>query len=277
MIHLDIAEHARSIRPLPAWMRSIGYGFLYWLVFLLALEPGNALHAQSVGRTLDLDREALRIAVAALLGSSITPVLLLLTRQFPLLRSAGWRNALIHIAGTAGLAFGLIVVSCFLAAWILMGQPLPSMRDVSAQLAANWLLLIYAICAFTGIAHAVQFFPRRADEVGGRPSRIPIKTRGRLRFVAVDSIEWIETQGNYLALHTGAGVHLIRETLEQLEGQLDPSKFVRIHRRMIVAVHRILEMRPLANGDSILTLLDGRELRVSRRYRASVRNSWTAP
>jgi two-component system LytT family response regulator len=65
--------------------------------------------------------------------------------------------------------------------------------------------------------------------------------------------------------------------LENLAGQLDSNKFVRIHRRMIVAVHRIVEMRPLANGDAVLTLLDGRELRVSRRYRAAVRNSWTAP
>jgi hypothetical protein len=275
MINLDIVEPARSMRPMPAWLRSVGFGYLYWLMFLLALEPGNALHARSMGHTLDIDREALRISVAALLGSSVTPILLALLRRFPLVSVAGLRNALIHAAGAAGLSFGLIVVSCFLAAWVLMAQPLPSVADVSSQLAANWLLLIYAIGAFIAIAQAARFLPQPAHLNG--LSRIPVKTRGRLHHVDIAGVEWIETQGNYLALHAGSSAHLIRESLLNFEGRLDPGKFVRIHRRVIVAVDRIREMRPLTNGDSILTLLDGQELRVSRRYRADVRKRWTAP
>ncbi len=231
-----------------------------------------------MGHTLDFDGEAARILVAALLGASITPVLVVLTRRFPLPGSGGWRNASIHAAGTAALAFALILMSCFLAAWILTGQALPSVADVRDELAANWLLLVYAICAFTAIAHAAHFLPQRIREARAltpsRPTRIAVKTRGGLGYVELASIEWVESQGNYLALHVGGRSHLIRETLANFEGRLDPVRFVRVHRRVIVAVDRIRQIRPLANGDSMLVLQDGCELRASRRYREVIRKRW---
>jgi hypothetical protein len=258
-------------RQLPPWLRTFGYGFLYWLVFLLVLEPGNVAHARGMGHTLDFGSEAARICVAALLGSSISPVLVALTRRFPLPGPSGWRNAWIHAGGTVGLSFALIVLSCFLAAWILTGQALPSVAEVRDQLAGNWLLLVYAICAFTAITHAVYFFPRRTGEAralsSSEPTRVAVKTRGRLSYIDIANIEWIESQGNYLSLHVGSDSHLIRETLANFESRLDPDKFVRVHRRVIVAVDRIREVRPLANGDATLILHDHRELRASRRYR----------
>ena len=68
--------------------------------------------------------------------------------------------------------------------------------------------------------------------------------------------------------------HLIRETLASFEQRLDPDKFVRVHRRMIVAIDHIREIQPLANGDSTLILHDGRELRASRSYREALRKRW---
>jgi hypothetical protein len=262
----------------PVWLRSIGIGFLYWLAFLLVLEPGNVLHAQSMGRTLEFDREAMRIGVAALLGSSITPVLIALTRRFPLTGPGGWRHAGVHAGSIVGLAFLLILISCFLAAWILLGQTLPEIDDVRRQLAANWLLLVFAISAFTAISHAMQFLPRSPESAQASPierlDRVAVKTRGRLGYVDVASIDWIESQGNYLALHVGDRAHLIRETLASFESRLDADRFVRVHRRMIVAVDRIREIQPLTNGDSTLILQHGRELRASRRYRDLVRKRW---
>jgi two-component system, LytTR family, response regulator len=272
-----VVDPAPSLRQLPPWLRSTGYGYLYWLVFLVALEPGNVLRALNMGHTLELDIEIARICVAALLGASVSPLLVALTRRFPLPGSRGWRNASIHALGAVGLAFMLIVVSCFLAAWILLGDVLPTLADVSSQLAANWLLLVFAISAFTAISHAVHFFPRTDETQASPPSqstRVAVKTRGRLSYVEVDSIEWIESQGNYLALHVGSRAHLIRETLASFEQRLDPNKFVRVHRRTIVAVDRIREIRPLANGDSELILHDGRELRASRSYREALRKRW---
>jgi two-component system, LytTR family, response regulator len=272
-----VIDQAPSLRQLPPWLRSAGYGYLYWLVFLVALEPGNVLRALNMGHTLQLDIEVARICVAALLGASASPLLVALTRRFPLPGSRGWRNASIHALGAVGLAFMLIVVSCFLAAWILLGDAFPTLGDVSSQLAANWLLLVFAISAFTAISHVVHFFPR-TDEAQAlppsQPTRVVVKTRGRLSYVEVDSIEWIDSQGNYLALHVGSRAHLIRETLASFERRLDPGKFVRVHRRTIVAVARIRAIRPLANGDSELILHDGRELRASRSYREALRKRW---
>ena len=273
----NVLGQAQSLRQLPPWLRSAGYGYLFWLAFVLVLQPGNVLHAHNMGRTLDFKIEAARICVAALLGASVSPLLVALTRRFPLPGPRNWRNASIHAAGAIAVAFVLIVISCFLVAWILLGDALPSIDDVRSQLAANWLLLVFAISAFTAISHAVHFSPRRTAEAqpapSSQPSRVSVKTRGRLHYVEVASIEWIESQGNYLALHVGRHAHLVRETLANFERRLDPDKFVRVHRRTIVAVDRIREIRSLANGDRTLILQDGRELRASRSYREVLRIS----
>jgi two-component system LytT family response regulator len=59
-----------------------------------------------------------------------------------------------------------------------------------------------------------------------------------------------------------------------MEAQLDALRFVRVHRRLIVAIGRIREIEVVANGESILRLTDGRELRASRAYRKSIRQRW---
>ena len=82
-----VIDPALWLRQLPPWLRSAGYGYLYWLVFLVALEPGNVLRALNMGHTLQVDIEVARISVAALLGASVLPLLVALTRRFPLPRS----------------------------------------------------------------------------------------------------------------------------------------------------------------------------------------------
>lgn len=273
-------EIRRRTRPMPGWLPPVLYGFAYWLVFLLVLEPDNLLRSWQAGYLLPLGREVMRISGAALLGATMAaPVQWWLTRTYPLVRAPRWPHALIHLAGNASLAFALIVASCFLAAWGFEGRLLPSLAEVWGQLVSNWTLLVFALCAFTAIAHLVGFFQpvedvKIAPVEPERATRVPIKTGGRLRFVEQANIDWMESQGNYLALHTGPNTQLIRRTLTDFEAELDAGRFVRIHRRVIVAVDRIWEMKPLTNGDATLQLLDGQELRVSRRYRETVRERW---
>ena len=282
MTTLNFPEPNHALGSIAGWLREDAFGFLYWLAFLLVLEPDNVLRAMRSGHELAFDHEALRIVVASLLGASVTPVLLLLTRRFPMLGSGRWRHALIHVVGTTCMAFALIVASCFLAAWLFEGSWRPSLADVRDQLVSNWLLLVYAIFTFTAIAHAILFFKRAGGVKTESPSpqclvRIPVKTRGRMTFLDVASVDWIETQGNYLALHVGPAIHMIRETSMNFEAQLDANQFVRIHRRVIVAVDRIANLQPVTNGDAILRLVDGRELRASRRYREAIRQKWPGP
>ena len=273
----EVRRHARSMS---GWLLPILYGFAYWLVFLLVLEPDNMLRAWHAGYPLPFGREVMRIFAAAVLGAVVAaPAQWSLTRLFPVVHVPRWRHALLHLTGNAFLAFALIIASCFLAAWGFEGRLLPSLAEVCEQLAANWTLLVFALSAFTAIAQLVRFFrPTQDVKIAcvepERATRISIKTGGRLRFVEQASIDWMETQGNYLALHTGPHTQLIRRTLTDFETELDADRFVRIHRRVVVAIDRIQAMKSLANGDATLQLLSGHELRVSRRYRETVRRRW---
>lgn len=101
-------------------------------------------------------------------------------------------------------------------------------------------------------------------------TRLMIKVSGRVVLLKVGEIDFIEADGNYAKLHVGRKSHLLREKMHDLEGQLDPAKFVRIHRSTIVNVDRIKEMHPHFNGDYIVVLEDGRQLRLSRSRRESL-------
>lgn len=98
-------------------------------------------------------------------------------------------------------------------------------------------------------------------------AKIVVKTGRRTVFVSTDTIEWIEASGDYLTLHVGKQVYLIRETLEGLEQSLNPADFVRVHRSTIISRKHLRQLRSLTNRDASALLLDGTELRVSRRYR----------
>jgi two-component system LytT family response regulator len=97
--------------------------------------------------------------------------------------------------------------------------------------------------------------------------RLTIKSAGRVFFLNTQDIDWIEAAGNYLRLHAGAAMHLLRETMNNLESRLDPECFWRIHRSTLVNVDRIRELQPLFHGDYVVILHDGTELTLSRTYR----------
>lgn len=107
------------------------------------------------------------------------------------------------------------------------------------------------------------------DEVlvpGAYPDRLAVKSRRSTVLIPVEEIDWVGTADNYLELHAGKGTYLMRETMGQLEGMLDPSRFVRVHRLYLVNVDRVREMKPAFNRDQVLTLRDGTRVKVSRTY-----------
>jgi two-component system, LytTR family, response regulator len=101
-------------------------------------------------------------------------------------------------------------------------------------------------------------------------TRLMIKASGRVVLLKVDEIDLIEADGNYAKLHVGRKAHVLREKMHDLEEQLDPAKFVRIHRSIIVNLDRIKEMHPHFNGDYVVVLEDGRQLRLSRTRREAL-------
>jgi two-component system LytT family response regulator len=97
--------------------------------------------------------------------------------------------------------------------------------------------------------------------------RLTVKIDGVLKVIRVADIDWFATEGNYVRIHLGASSYLVRTTAANIEPQLDPSAFVRIHRRYIVNVDRIVEVQPWFAGDAIVVLRNGAKLRVSRTFR----------
>jgi two-component system LytT family response regulator len=99
-----------------------------------------------------------------------------------------------------------------------------------------------------------------------RLDRFLVRLRGRMILVPVGDVAWIGAAGNYVELHVGDEVHLVRGSLQELERRL-PARFVRIHRSTVVNLNRVGELHPWSHGDWLVRLDDGTELRLSRRYR----------
>jgi two-component system LytT family response regulator len=100
--------------------------------------------------------------------------------------------------------------------------------------------------------------------------RIPLKQNGRISFLNVSEIEWINAQGNYVEVHTRSAQHLLRDTMDGIESKLDPAKFVRLRRSIIARIDQIKSLHPLTKGEFEVILTRGQQLRSSRRYRRNL-------
>jgi two-component system LytT family response regulator len=97
--------------------------------------------------------------------------------------------------------------------------------------------------------------------------RLTVKSDGRVTFVRVSDVDYIESAANYVKVHVGAQTFRVREKMGDLAGRLDPKRFARIHRAIIVNIDRIKEIQPWFSGDAVVILRDGQKLRLSRSYR----------
>jgi two-component system LytT family response regulator len=102
--------------------------------------------------------------------------------------------------------------------------------------------------------------------------RLIARTSGRILILRVDDVDWIEAAANYVRVHIGPKQYLVRETMTHLEARLDPDKFLRIHRSIIVRKDRIKELEPLFQGDYSIILVDGTRLTSSRGYRERIQS-----
>jgi len=100
---------------------------------------------------------------------------------------------------------------------------------------------------------------------------LAIKDRGAIELVRVDDIDYIDVAGHYVCVHAARKVHLIRGALQDVERQLNPALFARIHRSTVVQIDRVRSLRARRSGDFDLVLLDNTKLVMSRTYGESVR------
>lgn len=179
------------------------------------------------------------------------------------------------------LAAFLVAVSHLVWYWQIsnIGSPLrglPNTRfGVYAFFFVFWFLidLLLYVAVLTGL-------DRRAADARDRPARQPqadestepgkrsenfAVRKGRARhLIRARDIQWIEAQGYYAALHTESGSYLIRRSLAKLENELDPERFIRVHRSTIVNVANVAGIHKDQNGATSVSLAHGGRRRVSR-------------
>jgi len=115
----------------------------------------------------------------------------------------------------------------------------------------------------------------RQQRNGDHPAflrRMSIKENGRISLIDIESVDWIESYGNYVLIHTPGRRHIYRETMAAMEKRLDPVDFVRIRRSTIVRIDRIKELRPILNGEFDVVLKSDKILTSTRRYRKNLQN-----
>jgi DNA-binding LytR/AlgR family response regulator len=112
---------------------------------------------------------------------------------------------------------------------------------------------------------------RRAGGEGDDPTRIAVETGGRTRMVERDAIRFVEASGDYVRLHTDDGAFLVRVPISSLEQSWRDAGFVRVHRRYLIALRHVTELRARSGGGYDLVVA-GQELPVSRRHARDLRD-----
>src|SRR5262245_3948454 len=96
--------------------------------------------------------------------------------------------------------------------------------------------------------------------------RIPIRDGDRFFMLRVDEIDWIESASNYIAVHARGRSFMLRVRMNDMETKLDPERFARVHRSVIVNLDRIQEIRSASHGDFTVVLNEGTTVPMSRTH-----------
>ncbi len=159
------------------------------------------------------------------------------------------------------------------------------LKDVRAYLAMVFGIWVYGVfmLRLQGEARVLDA-PEAAPSAGpatapapaaphARPERFLVRKLRREFLIAADDIDWLQAQGNYVGLHVNGHDYLLRATLTDFLAQLDPARFVRVHRSHAVNLGRIREIEPLDGGEARLHMHDGSTVPCSRRHREALRTA----
>lgn len=213
-------------------------------------------------------------AASYIVIAALIPAIYFMQRRFPLTEP---RNLLAHaialvpfsLAHTLGMA-----ALRYLWFAAILGEPFSFpltfdrfVYEFSKDIIAYTTMNI-GVMALDYIRQRLEKRTQAATPPGGRPERFAVRKRGGNEvMVEVADIDWVEASGNYAILHVGGETFEIRSSLAKLEGELDPNRFVRVHKSHIVNIARVAEVTPWVSGDWRIRLQDGAELNLSRRYR----------
>ncbi|MEO0438303.1 MAG: LytTR family DNA-binding domain-containing protein [Pseudomonadota bacterium] len=133
--------------------------------------------------------------------------------------------------------------------------------------------LVKLIMSMTGeSAAAIEAMADRGDKSDEWPEKITVKDGSDIQFIRVADIQWVDAAGDYMCIHASGKTHIMRITMKQLEGMLNPAVFLRVHRSTIVNHRCITGAQTLNNGEYLLNLDTGAKLKVSRSYKDRIRD-----
>lgn len=219
-------------------------------------------------------------ATSHLVVAALLPALYWLHRRWPI--GGGWRNLLIHAAAVVPFSLAhTLGMAALRLLWFnaIRGEaysfPLTADRlayEGAKDLVSYGMLSVGVVVFGHLLRRAAPPPPVVADAtpapVPSPPERFAVRKRGGTEvMVEVADIDWIEAAGNYAILHVGGETFEIRSSLTRLESELDPRRFVRVHKSHVVNVAKVVEVTPWVSGDWRIRLHDGGEVSLSRRYR----------
>lgn len=120
------------------------------------------------------------------------------------------------------------------------------------------------------LSEQIEQLVKRFEPSSPYLQRLVIRSEGSILLVRVEDVDWLEAAGNYVCVHLGKRNHIVRDSLAHLEKQLDPARFLRVHRSTMVNLDRIRELRPTFQGDYKVVLLSGDILPLGRKYREAL-------
>ena len=212
-----------------------------------------------------------------LIVAALLPVIYWLLRRWPL--TASLRNFAIHVAGVVPFSIAhTLGMTALRLLWFdaILGAPYSfpvTGERFTYEFAKDVVTYIMLYAGIVAIGYLLERLPAAAAPPGPAtgsppPERFAVRKRGGSEvMVEVADIDWIEASGNYAILHVGGDTFEIRSSLARLEGELDPRRFVRVHKSHVVNIARVAEVTPWVSGDWRIRLQDGAEVNLSRRYR----------
>ncbi|MDA0977318.1 MAG: LytTR family DNA-binding domain-containing protein [Proteobacteria bacterium] len=133
--------------------------------------------------------------------------------------------------------------------------------------------LLELIISITGKSeHSISQLLKDHTGVKSYPDKIAIKDTGETTLVKSADIDWVDAAGDYMCIHANDETHVMRITMKELEQQLDPAQFQRVHRSTIVNLNRVSKVCSHMNGEFHLILDNGASIKMSRSYKEKVKH-----
>lgn len=271
------------------WRRSAEWGF--WILTYAIGAFTNSLTALMDVRRAGLAFSAWEPAVwettSHLAALALVPAVLAYTRRFPLHLDTWRRNLPWLVLGSVAwsVVHVLAMVAMRKAIYAVQGDsydpgPWPStflyeylkdVRHFAGLVIAieGYRLLVRRLQGEASLLAVPEGAP--APEAPERPERFLVRKLGKEFLVAAADVESLQAAGNYVNLRVRGRDYPLRTTMAAIEAQLDPARFVRVHRSYIVNLDCVVEIEPLDTGDARIAMRDGTSIPCSRTYRGALR------